>query len=124
MILQQGRPARRLARLYELPDPLRSMEDYRRLRHLDLPGIPTALLARERHAVYQRLMATDPRDPWNDWLEGRLLAIEDQLDARRSAPHRVTPSVPVEPAVPSSVPARPAPPAPFSLHRKGGARWD
>lgn len=79
--------AAHLDRLYPLPRWLTSSEDLPRHLHRDLPAIPTPLLVRERWRVNARLKATDPRDNARDWLEERLVALEEELASRRATRH-------------------------------------
>lgn len=82
--LSRQRSPRYLNLIYPVPNPLVSLEEWRRLNHLDLQHRQTAQLARERFKVHSRLMLSDERDPWGGWLEERLVAIEDELAGRRT----------------------------------------
>lgn len=103
-----------LDRCYRLPDILVSWDDLQRARHLDLPAMPDAALARERYQVHHRLMYERPDGGAAGWLRERLRAVDAEL-ARRRAGSRPPPTV-------APAPARPAgAPRPFDLRRKGGA---
>lgn len=62
--------------VYPIPDPFRSLEEWERWRHLDLPELSTPELLRERARLRLRLTLDDAPDSW--CLE-RLQAIEGAL---------------------------------------------
>src|SRR3954447_8370073 len=68
-----------LARLYPLPEPLVSIEEFYRSRHADLPGLDTAALFHERYRCRHRAMIEDTPHPC---LHERLDALTREL-ARR-----------------------------------------
>lgn len=82
------------------PDPLRSIEDYQRLHHRDMIATSTALLVREHARAAQVLSWISPHHPWNGWLEERLVALEDELAARRANSRPVT-TIEASPARPA-----------------------
>jgi hypothetical protein len=82
---------RRQQERYPIPNILRSWEDLLKAQHRDLPDLDTPLLVREHYRCRHRLMYEDGPAPW---LEGRLLAIEEELAARRTRPPVAPPAKP------------------------------
>ena len=79
------RPARWLERLYSLPRPMATIEDWERCRHLDLPMMDADGLELEAHRLRHRLAYDDRPDPW-------LLERRNRVHAERSR-RRLTPRV-------------------------------
>ncbi len=81
-----------LDRLYELPRDGRSIDDWHRARHYDLPTLDDLALACEDHRVMTRL-AYDPGRARREWLVGRRLAIAEERRRRgRSSISQKSPS--------------------------------
>jgi hypothetical protein len=68
--------------LYDLPRPMRSLEDYQRLTHCDLPAMTERELERELGRTWLRIMLSWP--PTDDWLWARRDAVFAERDRRRS----------------------------------------
>src|SRR5918998_1563080 len=64
-----------LARLYPLPHPLVTLEEFLRFRHEDLADFSDEALAREYRRVRARA-DLDPDEASRAWLDGRLAAID------------------------------------------------
>lgn len=71
-----------LDRVYEFPNPTRSMEEFRRLHHLDLEALDYHELQRERRCVQLRADLDGDRTR-RAWLTSRLAAIDRERGSRR-----------------------------------------
>ena len=79
-----------LDRLYAIPDPMRSIDDYYKQRHDDLPLLTTEKLHQEARMVRQRAdLEDDEIARW--WLGQRLDRVRAELTRRRSAPPKMVP---------------------------------
>lgn len=76
-------PPRGLDSMCRYPNPMRTMEDWRRLHHLDLPELDRLDLVIEFQQATRRL-GHRRRDPQSWWFIERLNAIQRELDRRRS----------------------------------------
>lgn len=78
-----GNPLALLERLAEglVPNDCRSLEDWQRLHHKDLPELPDDKLAREAMQIRAVLPFLRPRHPDAGWLAERLSRLE--AEARR-----------------------------------------
>ncbi len=68
--------------LYPLPQPRQTLEEYRRSRHEDLPGLSDDALDREARLVQLRL-DLDPDAKCRAWLTDRLTAVQAERKARQ-----------------------------------------
>lgn len=77
------RPNRRRYRLnYCKPDPMRSLEDYERFVHEDLPGLSDFELSRELWIVKDRVYRSRCPDPWDC---DRVTRLDAERRRRRTA---------------------------------------
>ena len=80
---RQPKPPQELDRLYELPNETRSLSDWYRLRHLDLPALDDIELACEANRVLSRLSYEDDRGR-RAWLNERRAATEQERRHRQA----------------------------------------
>ena len=115
---QYSRDDRRLERIYAMPRDCRSLEDYDRGRHLDLPGLTDDDLDREAIRVAHRWAYEPDRAP-RGWLTERRDAIRAERDRRREADRRAS-AAPDPVGITWAPPRRARPATPGLVIRKGG----
>ena len=84
---RQPKPPRDLDRIYAMPNENRSLDDYHRARHLDLPRLDDLDLVLEERCVLARL-AYDGDWGRRAWLIERRGAIQHERRRRRSTSTR------------------------------------
>lgn len=110
-------PERCLDHLYILPKDTRSLEEYQRARHLDLPDLDSVDLSVEAFRVMSRL-AREHDSARRGWLAERRSAVRAEQGRRREAQYRAAHR---EPTAIVWGPSRPASrDAPGLFVRKGG----
>ena len=97
------RSPRGLDRTYELPNQNRSLEDWHRVRHLDLPLLDAVALDVEAFRVMSRL-SCEPDANRRAWLVERRDAVRAERDARRRGSPEPDPTAVVWRAGPASAP--------------------
>jgi hypothetical protein len=94
-----------LERIYPLPKPMRSIEEWQREHHQDLEALDDFTLQRERRCVQHRLdYETDQFV--RSWLAVRLTAIDRERGSRRTT---TSPDRPPRPPAAASRPVKDAP---------------
>jgi len=92
-----------LDRTYELPNQNRSLEDWHRVRHLDLPSLDAVALDVEAFRVMSRL-SCEPDANRRAWLVERRDAVRAERDARRRGSPEQDPTAVIWRAGPASAP--------------------
>ncbi|HEV2109534.1 MAG TPA: hypothetical protein VGR16_14840 [Thermomicrobiales bacterium] len=92
---EQPLPDRLLERIYPMPRPTLTHEEYQRARHLDLPALEATDLDAEAFRVMSRL-AREHDSLRREWLSARRQAIRGEQARRRQTDRPAkTPATPV-----------------------------
>ena len=90
---RERRPSPRyLDTLYPLPQWTATLEEFRRLHHLDIPGLSDLEISRELSRLWSRIVVEWP--PLDDWTWRRRSALFAERDRRRRAPLDAPPGPP------------------------------